>query len=111
MAGVTADRRGETARTADPIALVAFVAVALIGGTNFVAVRFSNQELAPFWGAGVRFATAAVLLFVITVLWRFPLPKGRALVGALRLGLLNVAGAYALAYWGLVNAPAALGSV
>ena len=85
--------------------------MALIGGTNFVAVRFSNQELAPFWGAGSRFLAAAVLLFAIVALWRLPLPRGRALIGALQLGLLNVAVAYALAYWGLVSAPAALASV
>ncbi|MDP3973221.1 MAG: hypothetical protein Q8P92_00110 [Candidatus Daviesbacteria bacterium] len=29
--------------------LVAFGLLVLIGGVNFVAVRFSNQELYPFW--------------------------------------------------------------
>lgn len=33
-----------------------FATVVLVGGGNFVAVRFSNRELAPFWGAGLRFA-------------------------------------------------------
>jgi len=95
----------------DPVALSAFAAVVVIGGTNFVAVRFSNQELAPFWGAGLRFGSAALLLFAISALWRLHLPRGRALLGALQLGLLNVAAFYALAYWGLVQAPAALASV
>jgi drug/metabolite transporter (DMT)-like permease len=95
----------------DPVALTAFAAVVLIGGTNFVAVRFSNQELAPFWGAGLRFGAAALLLFAITGIWRLSLPRGKALLGALQLGVLNVAAFYALAYWGLVAAPAAFASV
>ena len=36
--------------------LAVFVLVTLIGGSNFVPVRLSNRELAPFWGAGLRFA-------------------------------------------------------
>lgn len=52
-------------------------------GTNFVAVRFSNQELPPFWGAGLRFAAAALVLSAAAALGRFPLPRGRALAGAL----------------------------
>ena len=27
----------------------------VVGGSNFVAVRFSNRELDPLWGAGLRF--------------------------------------------------------
>ena len=95
----------------DQVALAAFAAVVLLGGTNFVAVRFSNQELAPFWGAGIRFAAAAVLLLTISIMWRLQLPRGRAFLGALIFGTLNFGATYAFAYWGLVNAPAALGSV
>src|SRR5438270_372850 len=47
--------------------LSVFVAVVLIGGTNFVAVRFSNRELPPFWGAGLRFALAALFLQAVAV--------------------------------------------
>ncbi|HEY6102605.1 MAG TPA: hypothetical protein VI007_05190 [bacterium] len=37
----------------------AFLAVVIIGGSNFVAVRFSNRELPPFWGASIRFFASA----------------------------------------------------
>lgn len=40
--------------------LLVFAIAVLIGGSNFVAARFSNRELAPFWGAGLRFGIAGV---------------------------------------------------
>ena len=87
--------------------LAVFVAVVLIGGTNFVAVRFSNRELPPFWGAGLRFAIAGLLL-VGFARWRgIPLPLGSALPGVALLGVINIGLAYALAYWGLLQAPSA----
>src|SRR2546428_10288517 len=88
--------------------LAVFVAVVLIGGTNFVAVRFSNRELPPFWGAGLRFAIAAALLLAFAAWRRVPLPLGRALPGVLFFGVLNFGVTYALAYWGLLEAPSAL---
>src|SRR5207237_9168068 len=88
--------------------LSVFVAVVLIGGSNFVAVRFSNRELPPFWGAGLRFAIAGTLL-VVFAWWRhIPLPLGRALPGVVIFGVLNFGVTYALAYWGLLEAPPAM---
>jgi drug/metabolite transporter (DMT)-like permease len=88
--------------------LAVFVAVVLIGGTNFVAVRFSNRELPPFWGAGLRFAIAGALLLGFAAWRRIPLPLGSAFPGVAVFGLLNFGIAYALAYWGLLQAPAAM---
>ena len=88
--------------------LAVFVAVVLIGGTNFVAVRFSNRELPPFWGAGLRFAIAGALLLAFAAWRRIPLPLGSAFPGVAIFGLLNFGIAYALAYWGLLQAPAAM---
>ena len=95
-------------RRPDALVLLAFVAVVLIGGSNFVAVRFSNRELPPFWGAGLRFAIAAALLLAFAAWRRVPLPLGRALPGVLFFGVLNFGVTYALAYWGLLEAPSAL---
>ena len=41
------------------VALACFVAGALLAGGNGVSIRFSNRELAPLWGAGLRFSLAA----------------------------------------------------
>lgn len=91
--------------------LVAFGATVLIGGTNFVAVRFSNFELPPFWGASSRFALAALIFFALVLALRRRLPQGRALVGALLYGILGFGTSYAFVYYGLVHVPAGLASV
>ncbi len=49
----------------DKSTLAAFVVAVIVLGVNFVAVRFSNQELPPFWGAALRFIIASVLLFMV----------------------------------------------
>jgi drug/metabolite transporter (DMT)-like permease len=88
--------------------LAAFVLVVLIGGSNFVAVRFSNRELPPFWGAGLRFAIAGGLLVAVARWRRIRLPLGDTLPGVALFGVLNFGLAYALAYWGLLAAPSAM---
>jgi drug/metabolite transporter (DMT)-like permease len=93
------------------LVLIAFAFVVVVGGSNFVAVRFSNRELPPFYGAGLRFALATVLLAAIVALSRIPLPRGRALTGAIVFGVLNFFASYAFFYWGLQKVPAALGGV
>lgn len=95
----------------DEATLAAFAGVVLIGGANFVAVRFSNEELAPLFGAGIRFAAAALIFLGLVSMRRIPLPRGQALVGAVLYGLLAFTAAYALAYSALVTLPAAVGSV
>ncbi|MGH2536106.1 MAG: DMT family transporter [Candidatus Promineifilaceae bacterium] len=87
---------------------LAFVAVVIVGGSNAVAVRFSNLELPPFWGAGLRFGAAAVILWAIVLGRRMPLPRGRALFGALIFGALAIGLAYALLYWALLSVTASL---
>ena len=87
---------------------LAFVMVVILGGSNAVAIRFSNLELPPFWSAAIRFAAAAVVFWAIVLLRRVEVPKGRALIGALVFGALNIGVGGALTYWGLVHVPASL---
>jgi drug/metabolite transporter (DMT)-like permease len=91
------------------LATGAFLVSSLFAGGNAVGVRFSNRELAPLWGAGLRFSLAALLLLVALAVMRLPLPRGRALAGALVFGALNFGGAFALAYYGLQRIHAGLG--
>lgn len=91
--------------------LSAFGLLVLIGGVNFVAVRFSNRELAPFWGAALRFAIASFLLFALVFSKRLPLPRGRALLGALIYGGLGFGAGYAFAYVALLQIGAGLAAV
>ena len=88
-----------------------FAVVVLIAGMNFVAVRFSNRELAPFFGAAIRFVGGAVLLFTYVGLRRVPLPRGPSLTGTLLYGLLGFGGSYAFLYWALQDLSAGVAAV
>lgn len=98
------------ARKLDPT-WAAFLGIVVIAGLNFVAVRFSNRELAPFWGAALRFGAASALFLAAALVLRRPFPRGRAFLGAGTYGVLAFGASYALAYRGLVAAPAALAAV
>jgi drug/metabolite transporter (DMT)-like permease len=89
----------------------AFFAVVILGGSNAVAVRFSNFELPPFWGAALRFASAALIFWVIVLIRRVALPRGRTLSGVLIYGALTIGISYAFIYWALVYLPASLAIV
>jgi drug/metabolite transporter (DMT)-like permease len=91
------------------IALICFVATSVLAGGNAVGVRFSNRELDPLWGAGLRFSLAAAVLLIVMTVFRLSVPRGRALAGALLYGILNFAAPFALAYYGLVRVHAGLG--
>lgn len=93
------------------IPLLAFVTIVVLLGVNFVAVRFSNAELAPFWGAALRFSIGSFILFMIVWFRRLPLPRGMGLVGASLYGVLVFGGAYAFVYWALLYVPAGIASV
>jgi drug/metabolite transporter (DMT)-like permease len=95
----------------DRLTLALFAVMVLIGGTNFVGVRFSNAELPPYWGATLRFLPASALLLAATVVGRVPFPRGAALAGAALYGVLNFGLGYALTYYGLIDAPAGTGAV
>ncbi len=86
---------------------LAFVGVVLLGGVNAVAVRIANDELAPLWGASLRFGIAAGVLLLIVALSRTPLPRGRALTGSVLYGAVGFAGAFGCIHWALVLVPPA----
>lgn len=95
----------------DPVTLAAYAVMVVIAGSNFVAVRFSNQELPPFWGATLRFAVACALFFGVMLWRRAALPRGHALAGVAIYGTLSFGASYALLYWALRSVPAGLASV
>lgn len=96
------------AKRPEKLTLIAFILSTILGGNNAIAVRFSNMELPPFFGATIRFVAAALILFLIVLVLRLPLPKGRSLIGALIFGALQFGISYALIYWSLLQVPAGL---
>lgn len=95
----------------DRLTLAAFATLLAIGGLSTIAIRAGSGELPPFWGAFLRFGPAALLLFAMTGAARLPLPRGRALTGAVLFGVLGFAVSYALFYRGIVDVPAGLAQV
>lgn len=89
--------------------LLAFIAEAILAGGNSVAIRFSNRELEPLWGASVRFAIAAVLVGLVMAAMKIKVPEGKILAGAAVFGLFQFAGAFGLYYFALVEIQAGLG--
>jgi drug/metabolite transporter (DMT)-like permease len=83
----------------------------VITAANPVAIRFSNRELAPFWGGGLRLLLMAGLLALLTGLLRLELPRGRALRGAILFGALNYGCAVGLTYYGFVHVHAGIGQL
>ncbi|MGH2772782.1 MAG: DMT family transporter [Actinomycetota bacterium] len=93
------------------VVVACFAVMVMIGGSNFIAVRFSNDQLPPSFGAAVRFAIASALLFALAAVKKAPVPKGPALRGTFGYGVLNFGLGYAALYFGLQKVTGGMASV
>lgn len=110
--GVVGRRRvGTMDRRSERLTWLTFLAYSVLAGGNAVGVRFSNQELDPFWGATFRFALAALLMVGVMIVTGHRLPRSRALLGASLYGLLAFGGAFAFAFYALVELEAGFGQI
>ncbi len=75
-------------RTAHPVLLIlAFLAVYLIWGSTYLAIRFAISTIPPFLMGGLRFLTAGTLVYLFTS-WRHPAPSVEHWRSAIVLGTL-----------------------
>jgi drug/metabolite transporter (DMT)-like permease len=95
----------------DRLTLVAFAGVVAFGGLNTIAVKQTVAELAPEWGAGLRFLLAGAIFSVLAIARRRSFPRGRALWGAMLYGAVGFAAAFGLIYPGLRHVQAGTGAV
>lgn len=95
----------------DALTLVAFGVLVLLIGANPLAVRFTNREIPPLWGAGTRLAIAAIVFFAYVLIRRVRLPRGRDLRGALLFGVVQFGLGFGMGYWALVKVPASVAGV
>jgi drug/metabolite transporter (DMT)-like permease len=93
------------------LVLTAFVVGSVLAGGNAVGIKFSNDELDPLWGAALRFTAAATVMWLILAFLRRPVPRGRALTGALLYGLFNFAGAFGFGFLAFVELEAGFGQL
>ena len=101
----------EQPRSPGALTIGAFALAVTLGSGNFIAVRFSNRQLPPFWGAGLRFGLAALLFIAIALALRVVWPRGRQLALAAAYGALGFGAFYALMYWALVRVTAGTATV
>lgn len=88
-----------------------FAGCALFASGNFIAVRLSNLELPPMWGAGLRFALAGAVFTAVALALRLPRPRGSALRLTLLYGALNFGLFFALGYWSLLHVTAGTATI
>jgi drug/metabolite transporter (DMT)-like permease len=101
-------RANLVSKRTERLTLIAFIVLTIQGGSNAIAIRFSNVEIPPFFGAAIRFAAASILFFLLAFALRLTIPKGRLLFIHLIIGALQPGVAFALTYWGLVYVGAGL---
>lgn len=95
----------------DSKVLAAFILVILLGGSNSVAIRFSNQELAPFWGAFLRLMPAALIYWTIFFGRKMSMPVFKDTAVIAINGFISTGMGFALLYWGLQTVPVSLATV
>jgi drug/metabolite transporter (DMT)-like permease len=95
----------------DRTTLIAFIFMVLVAGGAAVAIRITFVELPPFWSGGARFGLAALIFWVLMLVRRVALPRGKALAGAALFGFLGVGASFLFLMWGLVETPASLTQV
>lgn len=99
-----------SSRSPDRLTLIAFGLFVLLAGGAPIAVRFTYSELAPYWSAVLRFSLAALIFWLLMLFRGIRFPRGRALLGALIFGTLNVGAAFLFVYYGLTGTGASLAS-
>lgn len=95
----------------DRVTLGAFAGAVAIGGSNFIAVKLSNDELDPLFGAGLRFATAAALLVALMRVQGLRVPRRPDAVGPALYGLLGFGVSYGFLYYALQGLTAGTAAV
>jgi drug/metabolite transporter (DMT)-like permease len=90
-------------RRPDRATLLAFAGVVLFGGLNAIGVKETVGELAPLWGAAIRFVIAGLILLTIVLVTRRSLPRGRSLAGGILYGAVGFAASFGLIYPGLLE--------
>ena len=95
-----------------PLVLGAYVAMILIWGTTWAAIRIGVETIPPFLFALERAIAAAAILTLVALALRLPFPRDRrTLVAAAFAGLFNIGLSWALIFWAEQFVPSGLVAV
>jgi len=86
--------------------LAAFLLFILVSGGASIAIRFTYAELPPFFSGSARFVIGSLFFWIFALVRKVPMPKGRALLGAILFGATSMGLSFTFIYWGLVKTPA-----
>ena len=78
---------------------IALIAVYIIWGSTYLAIRYMVETIPPFIGAGMRFISAGVLLYAWRVSKGDPIPTRQQWRDASIIGLLLLLGGNGLVSW------------
>ena len=65
----------------------------LLAGGAAISIRFTYGELDPYWSGTFRFFLVASVFWLLVLVRKVPIPRGRAFLGAALFGFLSVGAA------------------
>jgi len=78
---------------------IALIALYIVWGSTYLAIRFAVETLPPFLMAGTRFLVSGLILYVWRKLAGDPMPTSRQVRSAVIVGLLLVLGGNGIVSW------------
>jgi len=91
--------------------ILAFLAIYVLWGSTYLAVRILVQTIPPLFGAGVRFCVAGAILYIGSILAGEAHPSRREWRSIAVLAALMILGAYGGLFWAEQTLPSGLTSV
>ncbi len=89
----------------------AFIGCVTIWGSTFLFIAIGNDTVPPLWGATLRLALAAAILFTVMAVRGLPFPRGAALRAAAVFGFFQFGVNLPLLYLGETEVPSGLAAV
>lgn len=87
-------------RTDDQKALLAFIAVCILWGSTYLAIRIGVQHMPPMLFAGIRFIISGSLMFAYVIWRKLPLPQSsNEVIKQAIVGLFLLFGGNGLIVW------------
>lgn len=91
--------------------ILALVAVYVIWGSTYLAIRFAIDSLPPFTMAGLRFVAAGLFMFTVGKLSSAPMPTRSEWQGAALIGVLMLVCGNGAVCWAEKTVPSGLASL
>ncbi|MDP3184809.1 MAG: EamA family transporter, partial [Anaerolineales bacterium] len=90
---------------------IALLAIYLIWGSTYLAIRYAVESIPPFLMAGTRFLTAGIVLYTWRRLAGDPAPTARQWRSTAIIGLLLLLGGNGLVSWAEQTVPSGIAAL